>query len=305
MRAARSRRTAGGSELLRPEVVAKLRSIDLKARLVVEGFLAGLHRSPYKGFSVEFSEHRAYMPGDELKRIDWRVYGKTDRFFVREYEEETNLRGYLVVDASGSMGYGTTGLTKLQYASYLAASLAYLLLHQKDSTGLAVFTDRVETYVPPRSSPAHLSVLLRHLDRLRPGGDTDLAGTFHALAERIKRRGLVIIISDLWDDQSRVLSALRHFRHRKHEVLVFHVIDPNERDFAYRSPVVLRDMESGREMTLDPRVVGGEYRRGFDEHCRAFERGCREGLVDYHRLTTDTPFDRALFSYLERRHRLR
>ncbi len=299
------RRTSDGTRLLRPEVVAKLRSIDLKARLVVEGFLAGLHRSPYKGFSVEFSEHRPYMPGDEPKRIDWQVYGRTDRFFVREYEEETNLRAYLVVDSSGSMGYSAAGISKLEYASYLAAGLTYLLLHQKDSTGLAVFTDRVETYVPPRSSPAHLSVLLRHLDRLRPGGDTDLAVTFHSLAERIKRRGLIIIFSDLWDDQAEVLSALRHFRHRKHEVLVFHIVDPDERDFAWRTPVVMRDMESDEELTLDPRVVGGEYRRAFADHCRRFERGCREGLVDYHRITTDTPFDRALFAYLEKRRRLR
>lgn len=293
-----------GSWLLKPEVVARLRSIDLKARLVVEGFLAGLHRSPYKGFSVEFTEHRPYMPGDELKRVDWRVYGRTDRFFIREYEEETNLRAYIIIDSSGSMAYKTTGLTKLEYSSYLAASLAYLLLHQKDSAGLTVFTDRIDSFVPPRSSPGHLNILLNRLDRLKPGGDTNLADTFHQLAERIKRRGLIIILSDLWDDQARVLSALRHFRHRKHEVLVFHVIDPNESAFAYRSPVVLRDMETDQEITLDPRVVGDEYRRGFRDYCHGFEKGCREALVDYQLITTDTPFDRALFAYLERRQRL-
>ncbi len=298
--------TGTSSRLLKPEVVAKLKSIDLKARLVVEGFLAGLHRSPYKGFSVEFTEHRPYMPGDELKRIDWKVYGKTDRFYVREYEEETNLRGYIVVDASGSMAYRSQGrISKLEYASYLGASLAYLLLHQKDSTGLVVFTDRIQTYIPARSTGTHIRVILSQLEKTRPGGDTDLAVTFHQLAERIKRRGLVIILSDLWDDQSLVLSALRHFRHRKHEVLVFHIVDPNEERFAFKTPVVLRDLETGQEMTLDPRVVGAEYRSSFVSFFREFERGCREGLVDYNRITTDTPFDQALFAYLARRQRMR
>lgn len=294
-----------GSRLLKPEVVAKLRSIDLKARLVVEGFLAGLHRSPYKGFSVEFTEHRPYMPGDELKRIDWRVYGKTDRFFVREYEEETNLKAYLILDASNSMSYKTTTVSKLEYATYLAASLSYLLLRQKDSAGLAVFSDHIQTYVPPRSVPSHLSILLRTLEKLRPGGDTNLAATFHELAERIKRRGLIVILSDLWDDQPAVLTALRHFRHRKHEVLVFHIVDPNEARFEYRSPVVLKDLETGQTLTLDPRVVGTEYRSAFASHFARFQKGCREGLIDCHRITTDTPFDRALLSYLERRQRTR
>ena len=290
---------------LKPEEVARLRSIDLRARLVVEGFLAGLHRSPYKGFSVEFTEHRQYMPGDELKRVDWKVYAKTDRWYVREYEEETNLRAYLIVDSSASMAYRSRGpVTKLEYASFLAAGLSYLLLHQKDSAGLTVFSDRVETYIPPRSTPAHLNVLLNRLDRLEPGGDTDLAATFHELAERIKRRGLIIILSDLWDEQQRVLSALRHFRHRKHEVLVFHVLDPNERDFDYRNPLVLRDLETNQELTLDPRVVGDDYRSAFSEYFARFECGCREGMVDYHLMPTDTPFDRALLAYLARRQRM-
>jgi uncharacterized protein (DUF58 family) len=293
------------TEFLRPEVVARLKGIDLKARLVVEGFLAGLHRSPYKGFSVEFTEHRQYMPGDELKRIDWKVYAKTDRFFVREYEEETNLRAYLVLDASASMSYATGKVTKLEYASSLAASLAYLLLHQKDSAGLIAFSDKIDRYVPPRSTPAHLNVLLRQLETLKPGGETNIADTFHQLAERVKRRGLVIVMSDLWDEQAAVMSALRHFRHRKHEVLVFHITDPNERAFAFKNPVVLKDLETGQEMTVDPRVVRGEFQASFDEYFAGFERGCREALVDYHRITTDTPFDRALFSYLERRSRLR
>jgi len=293
------------TRFLKPEVVAKLKGIDLKARLVVEGFLAGLHRSPYKGFSVEFTEHRPYMPGDEPKRIDWKVYAKTDRFVVREYEEETNLRAYLVLDASGSMSYATGKVSKLEYASMLAASLAYLLLHQKDSAGLITFSDKINTYVPPRSTPAHLNALLHQLSIVKPGGDTKIAGTLHQLAERVKRRGLVIIMSDLWDEPQAVLTALRHFRHKKHEVLVFHVQDPNEREFAFRTPVVLKDMETGQELTVDPRVLREQYQKDFDRFFATFERGCREAAIDYHRVTTDTPFDRALFSYLGRRRRMR
>jgi uncharacterized protein (DUF58 family) len=298
------------TELLKPEVVAKLGSIDLKARLVVEGFLAGLHRSPYKGFSVEFTEHRQYMPGDEPKRIDWKVYAKTDRFVVREYEEETNLRAYLVLDASGSMAYKSGGrsagrVTKLEYAGWLAASLAYLLLHQKDSCGLVTFSDKIDRYVPPRSSGSHLNVLLHQLAGIKPGGDTNIAGTLHGLAERLKRRGLVIVMSDLWDDPAAVLAALRHFRYRKHEVLVFHIQDPNERAFDFKGPVLLRDMETGRELTMDARVVRQEYQRSFDSFFSQFEQGCREARIDYHRITTDTPFDRALFNYLERRRRMK
>jgi len=289
---------------LDPAVVAKLKTIDLKARLVVEGFLAGLHRSPYKGFSVEFAEHRAYMPGDELKRIDWRVFGRTDRFYVREFEEETNLRAYILFDASGSMAYTTGKLTKLEYASSLAASLAYLLLRQKDSAGLVIFADRIQTYIPPRSSARHLNILLRHLEQLRPGGTTNIAGTLHQLAERVKRRGLVIVLSDLWDEPAAVLAALRHFRARKHEVLVFHILDPNERSLAFKTPVVLRDLETGQEKTVDPRLIRPEYQRSFDRFTQVLKQGCAQGLVDYHRIFTDTPYDQALLAYLARRQQI-
>jgi uncharacterized protein (DUF58 family) len=287
-----------------PEVLAKLKRIDLKARLVVEGFLTGLHRSPFKGFSQEFAEYRSYMPGDEPKRIDWKVYGKTDRFVIREYEEETNLKAYILLDASGSMNYTSDKVTKLEYASYLAASLAYLLIKQRDSVGIVTFTSKLNTYIPPRSSPAHLPVLLRAIDKIRPGGDTNLANTFHQLAEKIKRRGFVIIISDLFDDKEKVLAALRHFRHKKHEVLVFHILDKNELDFSFSQPLILRDLETAKEITLDPRVIRKDYQKTVIEFFSDFKRRCREHLVDYHQITSNTPLDRALFDYLEKRARL-
>ena len=291
-------------KFLRPEVIAKLGRIDFKARLVVEGFLSGLHRSPYKGFSAEFSEYRPYMPGDSIKRVDWKVYAKTDKFFVKEYEEETNLKAYLVLDSSGSMGYTSNTITKLEYASYLAASLAYLLLRQKDSAGLVVFTSGIETYIPPRGSSAHLYNILKEIDGVKPGKDTDLAATFHDLASRIKRRGLIIIFSDLFDNEEAVLKALHHFRHKKHEVLVFHILDKNELNFSFHNPLILKDMESSKEMTVDPRILRKEYQKGIKDFLRDFKRKCQERLIDYYLITTDTPLDNALLSYLAKRSRL-
>jgi uncharacterized protein (DUF58 family) len=289
---------------LKPEVIAKLKRIDLKARLVVEGFLTGLHKSPFKGFSVEFAEYRPYMPGDELKRVDWKVFAKTDRYYIREYEEETNMRAYLLLDTSGSMTYSSNGMSKLEYASYLAASLSYLLIKQKDSVGLITFSDKLETYIPARASPAHLQVLLHTIDRIKPGGETSVARTFHMLAERIKRRGLVIVLSDLLDDKDQVLSSLRHFRHRKHEVIVFQILDPNERDFLFKGPLVLKDLETSRELTLDPRTVRKHYQQSFADFFDDFRRRCGESMIDFHSVTSDMPFDRALFAYLEKRSRL-
>lgn len=298
----RSDRAEDARRLLDPELVARLRSMDLRARLVVEGFLAGLHRSPYRGFSVEFAEHRQYMPGDEIRRVDWRVYGKTDRFYIREYEEETNLRAQIILDVSGSMDFRGSGISKLQYASHLAAALSYLLVHQKDSVGLAAFDDRLRSYIPPRSAPGHLNVILSHLARLKPGGDTNLAATFHELAERIRRRGLIVVISDLWDEPGDVLTALRHFRHRRHEVIVFHVLDEAERELGFRGPAKLRDMETGREITVDARSAAGRYRTSVRSFFSRIERGCHEARIDYHQLTTSEPYDRALMAFLTRRH---
>lgn len=292
------------AQYLQPEILAKLKRIDLKARLVVEGFLTGLHRSPYKGFSQEFAEYRSYLPGDELKRIDWKLYAKTDRFYIREYEEETNLKAYILFDASGSMQYASKKISKLQYASYLFAGLAYLLIKQRDSVGLAVFTNKLDTYIPPRSNLLHLRILLQKIDEVRAGGDTNLANTFHQLAEKIKRRGLVIIISDLLDRKENIISALKHFRHKKHEVLVFHILDQNELDFSFAQPIILKDLESKKEITLDPRLIARQYQKTIKQHFDDFKLRCREHIIDYNLIPTNTPLDRALFEYLQKRSRL-
>jgi len=289
---------------LDPTVVSKLATMELRARLIVEGFVTGLHRSPYKGFSVEFAEHRQYMPGDPLKHIDWKVYGKTDRFYVKEYEEETNLRGYLLLDASASMAYTSGGMSKLEYGRHLSAAISYLMLKQQDSVGLLVFDDAVREFVPPRSSARQLHVLLSLIDSVEASSVTDIGVVLHDLARRMKRRGLVILVSDLLDAPATVLAGLKHFRHLRHEVVVFHVLDPREAEFDFDVDSTFRDMETGELMTTEPFSIRGDYRDAVAEWMARLKRDCAESRIDYVPVTTATPYDRALFSYLEKRKRL-
>jgi len=289
---------------LDPVVVSKLATMELRARLVVEGFVTGMHRSPYKGFSVEFAEHRQYMPGDPLKHIDWKVYGKTDRLYIKEYEEETNLRGYVLLDASRSMEYGSEGISKLEYSRYLSAALIYLMLKQQDSVGLMIFDSAVREFIAPRSSPRQLHLLLAELDRAEASAETDVGVVLHELALRVKRRGLVILISDLLDDPKRVLPGLKHFRHLKHEVIVFHVLDPKEAEFQFEADATFRDMETGELMTTEPFAIRGDYVDAVERWKTTLRRECGESRIDYVPILTSTPYDRALFSYLEKRKRL-
>lgn len=289
---------------LDPAVVSRLKGMDIKARLVVEGFVSGLHRGPYKGFSVEFAEHRQYMPGDPIRYIDWKVYGKTDRFYIKEYEEETNLRAYIIIDGSGSMGYKSNGITKLEYGCYLAASLAYLMLKQQDSVGLLTFDTKPRKYIPPRSAKRHLHVLLKELAHLEAAEETDLGTSLHDLAQRVKRRGLIILISDLLDDEDRVIRGLKLFRHRKHEVIVFHVLDPYEVMFPFEHEVILRDMETGDEVPAVPWEIRREYRGRVASWIDRYRTLLRQSGIDYVPIQTSSTFDVALFSYLEKRQRL-
>jgi uncharacterized protein (DUF58 family) len=289
---------------LKPEVVSKLSGIEIKARLVVEGFIAGLHRSPYHGFSVEFAEHRQYMPGDPLRNIDWKVYGKTDRYFVKEFEEETNLKAYLLLDISGSMGYSSNGINKLEYGSYLCAALSYLMLKQRDSVGLVVFDQKIKKYIPPKSTLTHLHNLLKELDKLSPSETTDISSTLHQMAERIKRRGLIILLSDLFDQPEEIITGLKHFRHKKHEVIVFHILDPKEKSFAFENEAVFKDLETKEEIMTSPWQIRKVYQEKLNELLNRYTLECRESVIDYVRLDTSVPFDRALFAYLNKRQRL-
>ncbi|HDQ45978.1 MAG TPA: DUF58 domain-containing protein [bacterium] len=289
---------------LRPDVVSRLSRLDLVARLVVEGFITGLHKSPYHGFSVEFSEYRPCVPGDTFRNIDWKVLGRTERYFVKQFEEETNLKAYLLLDTSGSMGYASKDLSKLRYAVYLAAALAYLMLVQRDAVGLITFDTRIATYLPPRSVSSYLPLLLKTMDGLEPGGETGLAATFHDLAERIKRRGLIIVFSDLMDDPDALLGALKHFRHRKHEVIVFHILDPMEQRFSFEGDSLFVDMESGRHIRTDAWQIRAAYQDALAAWQDRFKKECRASRIDYVPLETTQDYDRALMQYLAMRKRI-
>jgi uncharacterized protein (DUF58 family) len=287
-----------------PTELARYGGLTLLARTVVEGFLTGIHRSPFKGFSVEFAEHRQYYPGDELRHVDWRAYGKTDRFFVKEYEEETNLKAFVVVDASGSMRYrGKQQLSKFEYAQQVAASLAYLMLAQLDAVGLVTHDTKVRQLIPPRATSKHLIALLHGLEETQPGGETALAPVWNELAaHHLKRRGLVVLISDCFDDPGHLARALRRLRHRRHEVLLFHVLAPEEIDFPFDRPTRFRDLERlGDEVRADARRLREEYRANFQAYRAELCRQARDLGIDYHLLRTDEPVDRALGAYLARR----
>ncbi len=287
-----------------PTELAKFGGLALVARQVVEGFLSGIHRSPFKGFSAEFAEHRQYYPGDEIRRIDWRAHGKTDRYFVKEYQEETNLKAVLVVDASGSMKYrGRQALSKFEYAQQVAASLAYLLLAQLDAVGLLVHDTKPRAFVPPRASAKHLLALLTALADTKPGGETSLADVWHDIAGRhLKRRGLVILLSDCFDDATRIGRAIRHLRYHRHEVLLFQVMAPEELDFPFRSATRFRDLErAGSEVLFDARRLRAEYLRNVESHRAALRKSSEDQRADYHLLRTNEPVDRALGAFLARR----
>lgn len=289
---------------LDPATLSRLSNMELRARLVVEGFITGLHKSPYHGFSVEFAQHRQYMPGDEIRRLDWKVYGKTDRFYVKEYEEETNLKSYILLDTSGSMGYGSGAVTKLQYGAFLASALTYLMLKQRDAVGLALMNHKIERYIPPRSVMGYLHVILRTLVHAEPCEETAISGVFHELAERIRRRGLIIVISDLFDEPDRVLSGLKHFRHRNHEVLLFHVLDPLELSFEFGKEATFRDLETGDEMVTQSWHLQADYQEQMQRFIADFRRICRQERIDYVQLDTGRTLDTALVEYLIKRKRL-
>ena len=289
---------------LKPEVVSRLKNMNLRARLVVEGFITGLHRSPYHGFSVEFSEYRQYMPGDEIRHIDWKVYGKTNRFYIKQFEEETNLKSYLLVDASGSMGYSSHGITKLEYASYLAAALSYLMIEQRDAVGLVTFDEKITKYLPPRSVKSYLPQILTELEKINCNKITDIANTFHEMAERINRRGLIVILSDLYDEPENVISGLKHFRHKKHEVIVFHILDPIEISFNFKRNALFKDMETGEKLTTQPWHIKAEYQKQVRQFIQNYKRQCRLNRIDYVSLNTLLDFDYALMEYLIKRRRI-
>jgi uncharacterized protein (DUF58 family) len=292
----------GEFRFLDPAVLARLGTLELKARTIVEGFLSGLHRSPLKGFSVEFAEYRQYLPGDDLSTIDWRVYARTDRYYVKKFEEETNLDCHLLLDVSASMGYGKQ-VTKLQYGCMLAASLAYLMNRQRDAVGLTAFDDAIVEMLPPGARPGHLRSILLTLDRVKLGARTDVSKPMHLLADAMAKRGMVVVISDLLDDPARIVDGLRHFRFRGTDVIVFHLLDRDELTFPFERPSRFRDVEGGGELLAVPSLVRQQYLDALNAALDHFKRELTSAGIDYRVVDTSQPLDFALSAYLSTRQR--
>ncbi len=282
-------------------VLNKITRLDLKARHIVEGFVTGMHKSPYHGFSIEFAEHREYTPGDDIKHLDWKVFGRTDRLYIKEYELDTNLRSYILLDTSESMDYRSGELSKLELGGFIAASLAYKVLHQQDSASLVCFDKEVNQMIPASSSMGHMNALLGALNKAKAEKTTDLSSVFHVLAERFRQRGLVIIISDLFDDPGRILKALQHFRHKRHDVIVFHVLDEYEITFPFQRMTLFDGLEEHPKLLIDPRALQKAYREEVENACGILRRGCSKLMVDYTRISTDQQLDVELVKYLATR----
>jgi uncharacterized protein (DUF58 family) len=282
-----------------PERAARLSNLSVLVRQAVEGFISGLHRSPHRGFSVEFSEHREYVPGDDLRHLDWVAWGRSDRYYIKQYEQETNLRANILLDVSGSMDYRHEGqVTKFAYACYLSACLAYLMCRQQDAVGMTAFDERIRFQLPPASTPSHLDRMFRELEALRPGRQTAIAPAFHQLAESIPKRSLVVILSDLYDEPAEILRALQHFVFKKHQVILLHLMDPAELEFPFANMQTFVDAETGEKLQVDPRYVREEYRREVQGFVDSYRKECTERQIEYQLVTTDIPYDRMLLRYL-------
>lgn len=291
------------ARFLDPELLARVGSLELLARAVVEGFMSGLHRSPFTGFSTEFTEYRQYNPGDDLRYLDWRLLGRTDRYFIKKYRADTNTQCHLLIDTSASMNYAhASSVTKLQYATFLAASLAYLLNRQQDAVGLVAFDQKIHTHVPARNRTGHMRTIFGNLSLIEPGGETRLAESLHQLAEILTRRGIVVVISDFYDQPDRLQEAFQHLRFKGHDLVAFHVLDQNELDFEFTDAVLLfEDAETQEQMPVLPDVVRNGYRERMGRHVEEMRRCAAANHVDYEVLTTKQPLDFALFAFLARR----
>ena len=285
-------------KFLDPKVLNKITRLDLKARHIVEGFMGGMHKSPYHGFSVEFAEHREYAPGDDLKHLDWKVFGRTDRLFIKEYELETNLRSHILLDTSESMDYGSKDTTKLELASHIAASMAYLVLRQQDSVGMVCFDKEVKTFIPTSSSMGHLRPILGTLAASTAQNKTDLGTVLNTLAERVQRRGLIILISDLFDRPETILKSLQHFSHKRHDVIVFHVLDEYELTFPFERMTLFEGLEEYPKLLIDPRSLRKAYLEEVNKFCEEIRKGCVKQMIDYVRISTDQDLDVELTKYL-------
>ncbi len=285
-------------------LLKKISTMTLRARYVAEGYISGLHQSPFRGHSLEFSQHRQYTPGDGLKYLDWKVYGRSDRFYIKQFQEETNLRGYSIIDVSESMGYSTSQVTKLEYASFLAAGITYLMIKQRDSAGLITFSENIEEFMPPRDFQAHMHHVMEKLDRLKSKGKTDFRNSFTEIGKRIKKRSMLIIFSDFLHDPEDLIKSLKFFPYRKNDVIAFNILDPGELSLQHQGSVEYVDSETGEKFRTIPSVIGRQYSERMREHLKKLEDGLRRHGIDFYPVTTDTPLDRAFAAFMEGRKNL-
>jgi uncharacterized protein (DUF58 family) len=288
---------------LDPHTLAKLKGLSLRARHIVEGYVAGLHKSPYHGFSIEFAEHREYAPGDDLRYVDWKVFGRTDKIYLKQYEDETNLICYLLLDVSESMQYRSpaAALSKSEYAQCVAAALAWLVLQQQDAVGLATFDSQIRTLLRASGSPSHLEQLLHVMESAQPGMKTAAGPIFHELAQRLTKRGVVVVLSDFFDDVNALVAGLKHFRHRRHDVVLLHVLDPAEIDFQLSGPTQFKGLEGLPAVNADPTAIRRAYLQEFKAYRKSLEQACRMQQIEYILMRTDQPVDVALSSFLATR----
>lgn len=294
---------------LNPQTVSTLKSIELKAKAIVEGFITGLHKSPYHGFSVEFAEHRQYTFGDEVRHVDWRVYARTGKYYVKQYEEETNLRAYILLDTSSSMRYSSDQkfLPKIEYAAYLVAALTLLMVQQRDAVSLVTYSEKLHQFFPPSVKLSHQTLILKtlaetsNLVSLSQGEKTSTAGALADFAKRLDKRSLIIIISDFWDEVDKTIAALKHFRHRQNEVIAFHLLDKVERDFEIGGDSELLDLETGEVITTSPKQIHAAYQSAFEAHTGKLRRDLTDNGIDYVLFDTSTPYDLSLLAYLRKR----
>ena len=290
--------------LLSSSIINKIDNLALRAKLVVEGFLAGLHKSPYHGFSVEFAEHRPYEYGDDVKYIDWKLWAKTDKLFIKQFEEETNLKCYILLDRSKSMKYASDKLSKFEYSKSLAASLAYLMIKQQDAVGLSAFDNKINFTIPPKTKPSHFNLIAQTLHNAKTGNTTKVSNILHVLAQSIKKRGLIILISDLVDSHEDIMNGLKHFRYKGHEVIIFHILDPREIDLNFNESVKFIDLESDESITTDPRQVKAAYQKEIKDLIASYKNQCRKNKIDFINISTSDSLENSLINYLIKRNKL-
>jgi uncharacterized protein (DUF58 family) len=296
---------ADTARFLDPDTLRNLQHLEIRSRARVEGTMTGSHRSPYKGLSTEFADHRQYVKGDDLRHLDWKVYARSERYYIKRYEENTNMKVYCLVDCSKSMAYRSNGVSKYDYACHLAAGLAYVVVKQTDSAGLVLFGERIENYFPPRSSLTHLRTMLDALTNTAPEGGSNTAVALHGMAEMIKRRGLIVIISDLLDDPEAVIKGLAHFKQKRHDVIVFHVLDNDELNFPFEKVATFRDMENGERVRVAPKDLKDDYAEEMESFINQYKRACFENNIDYVTVNTQTPHATLLSAYLTHREKVR